>query len=855
MACLSAVANRHGQVGFAGRNPCRVHRVWRRVEHGLERRDPLDVSRVGVRFRSTASSAHPKGPSIKAASRGGSHTLGAGRRSVSACRASTDGHASDTWPSRPRPDGTEDRGVAATRGPRTPAGPRPCIGIVARTDPGGPKAGREGRIGRTGTRKSTRYRVAGRARWRWPWPFPARGSWRRPSRARRAVLRMSSGRPRSRGANSGRRRGDVSRARTRRRRGSERVHSTSSGRRSQERGRAMTRAPGFPGSLAVLAAVVLSAAVAAPQELATAEQEAFAAVSRAVSALERADERSALIPAARRWRPPWTAPGTRSPLPTVPARSPPRGTEPPIGPRWRPRSPAATGTRARTAGSTASRVWPTHWCGTSSSSPRCRSPTPPAWRRRALPAPARRGRGAHASGGWQPACAMWTRPRPWTAGTPCSVTSRTRSRSPAGFTGGRASQAHAAAKRTPADHADRVPEAVDAAATRGPAGDAALRASLILGASRPPFWTHGSVSSPVIAPIAGAIVSCQNAAMMRQMLLHVMASVAVVVLCATPAQAQRPSFCDQAWASDFRILPTYAPQALALVRSGADVNEECTLFVTRFGEFPDVDGRYPERRYTSSPRLVRLAIDALSVDLLRAVVNAGANVFRLDGTILQQTPVETIERNIEYYERRGDTQAVRIMREMRAILTGGMDAPDASMEAHAKLCDLNWWRSSASGPAVEELLRIPGVDPNTVCNLSNDRPIHLPLKLTSFVMLTENVDNGIDALVDGNADLRVTNSSGDSAVKLVGIRYDRVRDRIVQHTGRWCRGEMNSRQFGDEIVRNRPDTGTYLRVTAHATAQPRHAINERIFMELYRVRVGGRVTKDVLCSYRGFPTP
>ena len=40
------------------------------VDHGLERRDPLGVPADGVCFRSTASSAHPKGPSIKAASPG-----------------------------------------------------------------------------------------------------------------------------------------------------------------------------------------------------------------------------------------------------------------------------------------------------------------------------------------------------------------------------------------------------------------------------------------------------------------------------------------------------------------------------------------------------------------------------------------------------------------------------------------------------------------------------------------------------------------------------------------------------------------------------------------------------------------
>ena len=57
----------------------------------------------------------------------------------------------------------------------------------------------------------------------------------------------------------------------------------------------MTCSPRLAGCFGVLATVVLSAAAAAPQELASVEQEAFAAVSRTVAALERADGRSALI--------------------------------------------------------------------------------------------------------------------------------------------------------------------------------------------------------------------------------------------------------------------------------------------------------------------------------------------------------------------------------------------------------------------------------------------------------------------------------------------------------------------------------------------------------------------------------
>ena len=60
----------------------------------------------------------------------------------------------------------------------------------------------------------------------------------------------------------------------------------------------MTWPRGFAILAGVLASVMLSAAAAAPQDLATAEQEAFAALARAVASLERAADRSASIRAA-----------------------------------------------------------------------------------------------------------------------------------------------------------------------------------------------------------------------------------------------------------------------------------------------------------------------------------------------------------------------------------------------------------------------------------------------------------------------------------------------------------------------------------------------------------------------------
>ena len=67
-------------------------------------------------LRGTASSVHPKGPSIKVASPGRSIRLGH-RPPVGAGLPWQHGRSRppSQWPSRPRPDGTEDRGVARQR--------------------------------------------------------------------------------------------------------------------------------------------------------------------------------------------------------------------------------------------------------------------------------------------------------------------------------------------------------------------------------------------------------------------------------------------------------------------------------------------------------------------------------------------------------------------------------------------------------------------------------------------------------------------------------------------------------------------------------------------------------------------
>ena len=93
MARLSAVAGRHGRVGFASRNPCRVHRVWRRDDHGPERRDLWASLLMAPAPAARRRRLTRRGPRSRPRSRAGAIRLGRDRRSVSACRGSSDGHA------------------------------------------------------------------------------------------------------------------------------------------------------------------------------------------------------------------------------------------------------------------------------------------------------------------------------------------------------------------------------------------------------------------------------------------------------------------------------------------------------------------------------------------------------------------------------------------------------------------------------------------------------------------------------------------------------------------------------------------------------------------------------------------
>ena len=236
----------------------------------------------------------------------------------------------------------------------------------------------------------------------------------------------------------------------------------------------------------------------------------------------------------------------------------------------------------------------------------------------------------------------------------------------------------------------------------------------------------------------GLQVICRKRGIPMRVLLLVL-----VVLTWTPAVASaQANLCDPNW-----LERASSSEVRALLRGGADVNQICN------------DNR-------NRPLHQAILTGGVSPGVIRALVEAGADI--LAANLFGSSPLDYAEDRFARAERNFQPGSGRYRREETIYLAvnRGFEAGSAAADAHSQLCDLDWWRSSASGPAVEALLRTPGVDPNTVCNLSNDRPIHLPMKFTSFVLLTEGVARGIDALVDGNAALRVRNSSGDSPVDL-----------------------------------------------------------------------------------------
>ena len=173
----------------------------------------------------------------------------------------------------------------------------------------------------------------------------------------------------------------------------------------------------------------------------------------------------------------------------------------------------------------------------------------------------------------------------------------------------------------------------------------------------------------------------------------------------------------------------------------------------------------------------------------------------------------------------------------------------AATDAHNQLCDLGWWRRSASGPAVQQFLDIPGIDPDHRC-ANGDRIIQVPLRLTAFRLLPEGVFWGITALVDAGADLTVRNDQGDSALDIAERRYGLVTARFIQGQRRWCRGEVEAGSVNNEYAQNRFDKSMYVYITSVFKEEPYRQALDETSMELYGT-TDESITKDIVCPHRG----
>ena len=270
----------------------------------------------------------------------------------------------------------------------------------------------------------------------------------------------------------------------------------------------------------------------------------------------------------------------------------------------------------------------------------------------------------------------------------------------------------------------------------------------------------------------------------------------------------------------------------ASVSAGMDPNQVCTIIRNR-------------------PLHQALLTPGVSPSVVEALIRNGARVDMRNSEgdtpfgLAEERFARVSENSPQYWREKAVYDAV-----MGSLET---DRFTAATDAHNQLCDLNWWRSSASGPAVRRLLEIPGVDPDYRCNnASGDRIPQVPLRLTAFRIISADVFWGIKELVDAGTNVTIRNNSGESVLDMVERRYDLVVGRITRAQRRWCRGgDMDS--VLDEAARNAPDTTAYLYITSVATGQDFDEVDNRELMELYGINRGEDVTQEVLCPYIGIP--
>ena len=231
------------------------------------------------------------------------------------------------------------------------------------------------------------------------------------------------------------------------------------------------------------------------------------------------------------------------------------------------------------------------------------------------------------------------------------------------------------------------------------------------------------------------------------------------MLVGVPAAA---NLCDPAW-----LAAATREEVGELIRlGGADVEEEC-----------DANGNRPLHRALLMPGIDR--------DVLSALVYAGADVFAENRN--GQSPADYSEARFERAARRFEVGSDAYARESSIRREVDRDFT-ATVDAHDKLCDPQWWRGSATFESMGALLRTRFVNPNHVCNPDRDRPLHLGLSPTLFPQLSSDVLGAVTQLLLDQANVSYVNRANRTALALATARYEAAVRQGAGEIDTYCRG-------------------------------------------------------------------
>lgn len=156
---------------------------------------------------------------------------------------------------------------------------------------------------------------------------------------------------------------------------------------------------------------------------------------------------------------------------------------------------------------------------------------------------------------------------------------------------------------------------------------------------------------------------------------------------------------------------------------------------------------------------------------VRALMNAGANAHVRNAA--GSSAIELFEGRWEnHIDRFG--RSTPDLDEIGRLINAQTEALN---DAENLLCDVTFWRNPSEDAVRNALAR--GADPNQVCDDLGNRPIHIALNLQVMPLLLSRPHwRAIGAMIEegkGNVDLLAGNHRGDTAVRLVEVRYTALR--------------------------------------------------------------------------------